>query len=184
MTGGASKRKSSASTASGAKKAKTTSKEELLGIITQLSSLHKGAAPLNKVSRRAGYGDASNPSFRKALKRASNQDLLVVEGDTVKVTGKGQEMAGDAPDCAFTNALAQSKIKETLSPKMIIAFDYVVGQHPNPAARCALASELGYTSDGDGAFKKLLTRMRALDAIEFVDKDEVKLSATALPEEA
>lgn len=151
------KKASAVKAGSTVKKAKTTTKTELLEIIAQLASLHKGAAPLDLVARRAAYGNATNPSFKKAIQRAGKQGLLMVENNTVQLTDLGIFQAGDAPDWVQSNSQAQAKMKEVLTPKMRIVFDMILEDGGQPKSCTMLATRLEYPNTKDKGFKKLLT---------------------------
>lgn len=182
--------KTSKPSKSGNKKVKTTSKEELLGVIAHIASLHHGKAPLDLVARRSGYGKADNPSIKKALQRAAAKGLLIVHNkggdDTIELTDDGREQAGDASDFFLTNATAQAKIKQDLSPNMKVVFDFLVNQLGNGVrvvSRQVIADMLDYPSGPkDGGFQKLLCRMKLAQAIDFVGKDDIQLSDAANPE--
>jgi hypothetical protein len=163
------------------KKAKTTSKTELLGIIAQLASLHQGSAPLDLVARRAAYGNVNNPSFKKAIQRASKQGLLEVEHTTVRLTDLGIAQAGDAPDWVQSNAQAQGKMKEDLTPKMQKVFDMILEDGGQPKSLTMLATRMGYPNAKDKGFKKLMSRIRLKGCIDFVDSDKVQASDMAYP---
>jgi hypothetical protein len=131
--------------------------------------LHKGAAPLDLVARRAAYGKANNPSFKKAIQRAGQQGLLVAENNTGQLTDLGISQAGDAPDWVQSNAQAQAKMKEDLTPKMRIVFDMILEDGGQPKSCTMLATRLEYPNAKDKGFKKLLSRMRLKGCIDFVD---------------
>ncbi|CAB9511742.1 expressed unknown protein [Seminavis robusta] len=164
---------------SAAKKSKATSKNELLGVIAQLGLMHDGKPPRDLVARRAGYGSGDNPSFKKALLRASKRDHVDLSDKlVVSLTEKGQQEAGDPPELP-TNKAAQEKILEELTAKMKTAFELM--RDGKVHLRTDLAEKLGYDSAKEQGFKKLLDRIRLKGYLEAVDKDSVQLSDLCFP---
>ena len=158
---------------------KTASKNALLGVIAELSPLHKGKPPRDLVARRAGYGNGSNPSFKKALNRAKNKDYVHLTDKLVVVlTDLGRGEAGDPPKIE-TNKEAQKIILKELSGKMQVAFKIL--QDGNTHKRTELARKLGYDSEKNQGFKKLLDRIRVKGYLETVDKESVQLTDLCYP---
>lgn len=163
------------------KKLKATSKTMLLGIIAQLALFHGGKAPRELVARRAGYGNATTPAFKMALKRAAKRGHVDIRSDkeTVELTESGREEAGNVPDLPTSNEEVHEKIKADLSPKMTEVFDLIKDGRPYP--RSDLANRLGYESAKEAGFKMLLKRIRDKGYIDFIETHSVELSDTCFP---
>ena len=177
----ASKSKPKAKAKAGTAKAKKPlGKNSLLGVIAQLAPLHNGQPPRDLVARRAGYGSGDNPSFKKALSRASKKNFVdLSEKMVVFLTDMGKNEAGDAP-ALKTNEECQEAILADLSRgKQTEAFRLL--QDGKVHQRSDLAIKLGYSSEKDGGFKKLLDRIRVSGYLENVDKESVQLSDICFP---
>ncbi len=158
----------------------STTKNQLLGVIAQLDPFHNGKPPRDLVARRAGYGNAMNPSFKKALSRASKRNHLdLSDKSNVTLTASGLEEAGDAPDWLKSNDDAHTKIQEELTPAMRKVFELV--KDGKRHSRSEIASSLEYPSVKHQGFKKLLDRIRLKGYLEFVDKEFIQLSDICFP---
>ena len=179
MTNTNSKKNSKSATTTVAKKKTTASKNALLGVIAQLAPLHQGKPPRDLVARRAGYGNGSNPSFKKALNRAKNKAYVDLSNNTVvTLTELGQQEAGDPPDIA-TNEQAQETIMKELSSKMQDAFKLL--QDGKVHHRADLAKTMGYDTEKNQGFRKLLDRIRLKGYLDNVGKESVRLSDLCYP---
>ena len=162
-----------------AKKIRKTTREGLLAIIQQVAALHKGSAPLDLVARRAGYGNAKNLSFRKALKRATAWVDLLSKPNAVKLTELGKAQVGgsgnNAPDEVETTQQAHDMILRELTPTMKKAFHYLWSRGA-ACSRADLAKHLGYQSKAEEAFKKLVNRMKVKGVMDEDGKDGVCLA--------
>lgn len=173
------KRSSSASKPTAAKKSKGCTKEQLFGVIAKLASLHNGKPPRDLVARHAGYVNAENGSFKKALYRASKDNLIdLSEKDVVWLTELGQAEAGDPLEME-TNEQAQEGILKDLSPKMQEVFKLL--QDGQAHLRTEIASTLKYENEQHQGFKKLLCRIREKGYLNFVDKDSIQLADICFP---
>ena len=180
MTNTTTKKSTKSTTTTTVTKKKTTaSKNALLGVIAQLAPLHQGKPPRDLVARRAGYGNGSNPSFKKALNRAKNKAYVdLTENMVVTLTELGQQEAGDPPEIA-TNEQAQETIMKELSSKMQDAFKILQDGKVHP--RVDLAKMMGYDTEKNQGFKKLLDRIRLKGYLDNVGKESVRLSDLCYP---
>lgn len=164
---------------SGAKTKKATGKNQLLGVIAQLAPLHNGKPPRDLVARRAGYGSGDNPSFKKALSRASQKDMVDLSDKMVVfLTTLGKDEAGEAP-AIKTNKEAQEVILNELPAKQKEAFGSL--QDGKVHQRSSLATKLGYASEKEQGFKKLIDRISAQGYLDKLDKESVQLSDLCFP---
>lgn len=132
------------------------------------------------VARRAGYGSGDNPSFKKALLRASKKNYVdLSEKMVVFLTDLGKGEAGDAP-AIETNKEAQEAILADLpNGKQREVFGLL--QDGKVHQRADLATKLGYGSEKEGAFKKVMNRIRSSGYIDNIDKESVQLSDLCFP---
>jgi len=163
------------------KKLKATSKTALLAVIAQLAPLYQGKPPRELVARRAGYGTATSPAFKMALKRAAKRGHMdiVTDKTTVELTESGREEAGDASLHLASNEETHEKIKLDLSAKMNEVFELV--KDGQPRLRSAIAATLGYKSEKEAGFKMLLNRIRNKGYLDFIDKQSIQLSDICFP---
>lgn len=163
------------------KKLNATTKAALLRVIAQLSPLHQGKPPRELVARRAGYGSATTPAFKMALKRAAKRGHVDIVADktTVELTESGREEAGDASENLATNEETHDKIKSDLSPKMNEVFELIKDGEPH--LRSVIATTLGYMNEKEAAFKMLLNRIRKKGYLDFIDKQSIQLSDICFP---
>ena len=105
----------------------TVSKDKLLAIIAQVSSMHGGdGAPRDVVCLRAKYSGKPQ-GFSKAISRLSQSDhLRSVKGGLLVLTQKGLEVAGDVEPPAETNDDQIKEEREHLSGSQLTIFDLLL----------------------------------------------------------
>ena len=163
----------------GAKTKKSTGKNQLLGVIAQLAPLHSGKPPRDLVARRAGYGSGDNPSFKKALSRASQRDHVDLSDKLVVfLTTLGKDEAGEAP-AIKSNKEAQETILNDLTAGQKTAFGIL--QDGKIHQRSDLATKLGYASEKEQGFKKLVDRISRQGYLNKLGKDSLQLSDLCFP---
>ena len=171
-----------------ATKAKKTTKNQLLGMIKFLGKIHDGKPPRDLVAKRAGYGTGSNPSFKKALQRANKKDHVdLSDAETVALTALGQTLVEETMDEDLhemienqSNAKMHETILNDLTAKMKDLF--VLVQDGKVHERSDLAPELGYKTEKEQGFTKLLQRVKGKGYLEFIGKSSVQLSLLCFPE--
>lgn len=148
----------------------------------RLGLVSDGSPSRDTVARFAGYKNKEQAGFKKNLTNLKKQGYLdLTSKETMRLTEKGSDFVsphvGDAP---VSNDEFHGYILEMVTQPKIRAF-FCLLANGQTVAKDVVAEKLGYPNTSTAGFKKMLGTAKKDAFVEYVGKDDVRLSDKAFP---
>lgn len=147
---------------------------KLLQAIARLNSIGVEKPSRAQVAVWSGYA-VKGGSFRTYLSRVSAGGYIRYEGKQVILTEEGLAVAGEVPPPPSQEELNRT-IREVIGESRWKILDVAMNVYPESITREELAEKSGYAMQG-GSFRTYLSRLSALELVEYTAGNGVKASA-------